>query len=244
VAETSRANGSRFGGIRLYWAAEAAALTESKPKFANLHLEPSKLTGLIYLTEEIVQDSTVLENFVRQAFTNEFGFVIDDVIVRGTGAGQPLGLLNFSGRVAVSKETGQLARTINYQNVCKMWARLPAKSQRNAIWLCNSDTQPELMQMTNGVGAAPMPVWLPPSGASGSPYGTIFGRPLIPMEQASTLGTEGDLMLVDLQRYLLSTGGNLRVDSSIHVRFVYDEMAIRFIIASMGSRLRNGKDSV
>jgi len=49
------------------------------------------------------------------------------------------------------------------------------------------------------------------------------------MEQASTLGTEGDLMLVDLQRYLLSTRGNLRVDSSIHVPFVYDEMAIRFI---------------
>jgi len=236
VDESSRATGSRWGGIRLYWRDEAEEKTASKPKFRNLHLEPKKLTGLVYLTDELVQDVAILENFVRRAFTDEFRFVIDDAILRGNGAGEPLGILNAACKVTVSKESSQAADTILFANVNKMWDRLPASSQGTAVWLTNVACQKELRKMfvavtnvagTENVGG--LPVYMPPGGVSGSPYGTLFGRPVIPIEQASALGDVGDIVLADFNRYILSTRGNLQIASSMHVRFVYDESVLRFV---------------
>lgn len=229
VKETSRVTGSRFGGVRLYWAAEADTLTASKPAFDKLHLEPRKLTGLVYVTDELMQDATVLENFVRQAFTAEFAFTVDDAIVNADGVGKPLGILNAGCLVTVAKETGQAANTIKAENIVKMYARLPATSIPNAAWLVNSDTLPQLYTLSIAVGTGGAPIFQPAGGLSGKPYNTLLGLPVLPIEHCATLGTVGDVILADCSQYLLSTKGNLRVDSSIHVRFIYDEMCLRFV---------------
>ena len=43
---------------------------------------------------------------------------------------------------------------------------------------------------------------MPPGGLSGQPYGTLLGRPVIPIEQCSTLGTVGDIILADLKQFI------------------------------------------
>jgi HK97 family phage major capsid protein len=84
VDESSRADGSRHGGIRAYWTSEAAEKEKSKPKFRQINLEPQKLTGLVYLTDELMQDVDALGTFVSDIMTEEFGFKIDDAIINGT----------------------------------------------------------------------------------------------------------------------------------------------------------------
>ena len=46
IDETSRVAGSRFGGVRTYWAEEAEAVTATKPKYRMMTLAPKKLMGL------------------------------------------------------------------------------------------------------------------------------------------------------------------------------------------------------
>jgi HK97 family phage major capsid protein len=79
-----------------------------------------------------------------------------------------------------------------------------------------------------------------PPGANGNPgpYGRLLGRPVIPIEQAQTLGTQGDIMLLDLQSYMLAkkTSG-IRVDTSIHVAFLTGEQAFRFQLRVDGQSL-------
>jgi HK97 family phage major capsid protein len=48
VDETSRANGSRWGGIQSYWTGEAQLITASQPKFRRIKMELDKLTGMCY----------------------------------------------------------------------------------------------------------------------------------------------------------------------------------------------------
>ena len=93
-AETSRANGSRLGGVTTYWANEADALTGSKPKFALGELTLKKIISLIYCTDELLNDAGALETFVSTAFSLEESYKIEDGILNGTGAGQLLGILN------------------------------------------------------------------------------------------------------------------------------------------------------
>lgn len=229
IKETSRADGSRWGGILAYWKGEAAAKAASQPEIGQIELNLKKLTGLAYVTDELLQDTAALEAYVSQAFVEEFAFKIDDAIFNGTGAGMPLGIMNSPCLVTVAKETGQAAKTIVFENIVNMWSRMWAKSRPNAVWLINQDIEPQLYSLGITVGTGGSPVYLPPGGLSGSPYGTLFGRPVIPIEQAQTLGTVGDIALADFSQYILIDKGGIQAASSIHVKFIYDETVFRFV---------------
>lgn len=237
VDETSRAS-TRSGGILGYWAGEATEKTKSKPKFREIELNLKKLVGLCYATDELLQDAAALESFIRQAFVAEFGFLLDDAIINGTGAGQPLGILNAGSLVSVTKETGQKADTVVFENVIKMWSRLFPASQSNAIWLINNNVYPQLFQMSMSVGTGGVPVYMPAGGISNAPYGTLFGRPVIAIEQAATIGDLGDIILADMSGYILAEKGGISSDMSIHVRFEYDESVFRFVLRVDGQPVR------
>lgn len=234
IDESSRANGSRWGGIQTYWENEADEIAGSKPKFRSMDLTLKKLTGLCYVTDELLQDASALENVLRQGFAEEFGFKIDDAILRGTGAGQPLGILKSGALVTVAKESGQTDK-ITVENLVKMWSRLYSRSRAKAIWYINQEIEPLLMTLRVGDN----PVYLPAGTIATQPYGTLFGRPVVTLEQCSALGDVGDIILADLSEYLLIDKGGINATSSIHVRFLYDENVFRFIYRVDGQPVWN-----
>ena len=229
IDETSRAAGSRWGGLLGYWLAEADEKTASKPKFRKIRLELHKLAALVYATDELLDDASALNSIIAAAVPQELRFMAEDSIVNGTGAGQPLGILNSGCIVSVAKETGQTAATVVAENIIQMWARLWAPSRSNAVWFINQDVEPQLYQLALPVGVGGQLVYMPPGGLSASPYGTLFGRPVVSVEYCPTLGTVGDIILADMSQYYLAEKGGIQAAQSIHVRFVYDESVFRFV---------------
>jgi len=232
--ETSRATGSRFGGLQMYWDDEGTAATNKKVKWAKLEMKLHKLHGLSYVTEEMLQDVSQLEAIVKGAFAEEANFMIDDGIINGTGAGEMLGILAASCLVSQAAETGQTADTILSENVINMYSRMPARSLKNGIWLCNNEAFPQLCQMYTAVGTGGVPVFTPPGGISTAPFGTLFGRPIQYVEQCAKLGDLGDIVFADLSQYLIIEKGQLEAAGSIHVRFIYDEMTYKFTVRING----------
>ena len=225
VAETSRAAGSRWGGIVAYWLSEAGTKSTSYPKFRQMELSLKKLIGLCYATDELLQDATALEAVIRDGFAEEFAFMLDDAGVNGTGVGQPLGIMNAACRVQVTRNT---ASHVYSEDIVAMWARMWAKSRPKAVWFINQDVEPELFKLNLGGGTAGSGViltYMPPGGLSQAPYGTMMGRPVIPIEQCQTLGTSGDIILADFNEYLLIEKGGMQSASSIHVAFATDQTA-------------------
>jgi HK97 family phage major capsid protein len=237
--ETSRAS-SRYGGIVSYWEGEADKITGTKPKFRQIELNLKKLTGLCYATDENLADATQLESIIRDSFRGEFGFKIDDGIINGTGAGQPLGILNAGCLVSVAKEAGQSAKTIMAENIIKMYSRIFASSYANAAWYINQDTLPQLLTMSISVGTGGIPVYLPPGNTLvNAPGGALMGLPVFPIEQCATLGTQGDVILADFKNgYKLAEKGGIQSAVSIHVRFEYAESVFRFIVRIDGQPVR------
>lgn len=228
LAETSRVDGSRFGGARAYWASEGGTATATKPKIREVTLKLEKLLAFAYMTDELMKDASAMEAFVRKIYSDEMSFKLDDAIFNGSGIGQPLGILNCPALISVTKETGQAADTIVWQNIIKMWARLAPAAQTRAVWFINQEVQPELMTMAQTVGTGGVPVFLPAGGASASPYMTLMGRPVVPVEQCAKLGDAGDIVLADMQDYVGIDKGTLESDTSIHLQFLYDEQVFRF----------------
>lgn len=241
IDESSRATGSRWGGVQVYRTNEGGDLTAKKPKFRLMELSLKKLTGLAYATDELLQDASALESIFSQAFQEELTFTMENEIVNGSGAGEMLGVMNSGALVSVAKETSQVAATFVAENAMKMWARLWSRSRANAVWFINQDVEPQLYQMnikiknvagTENVGGAP--VYMPAGGLSQSPYGSIFGRPVVPVEYCQTLGTKGDVILADMSQYVTIEKGGVQSASSIHVRFLNDEQTFRWVVRNDG----------
>jgi HK97 family phage major capsid protein len=130
--------------------------------------------------------------------------------------------------VTVSKETGQPAATVTSENVVKMWARRFSMGPTGSyMWLINQDVGPQLHLLTLGIGTAGIATYLPPGGLSTAPYGTLMGAPVVEVEWSSTLGTVGDIALVDLSQYVTISNGGPQTLNSLHVYFLSDQEAIR-----------------
>lgn len=225
------------GGIQSYWTAEAAAKTQSKVALGETTLKLHTLATLVPVTEELLEDAPAMGAYLNRKAPEKMDFKVSDAIIRGTGVGMPLGILNSPALVTVSKESAQTADTVNVTNLAKMWGRLPVQSRRTAVWLMHPDVEAQLPLMS----LANMPVYLPPGGVSGNMYGTLWGRPVIPHQVAETIGDLGDVMLVDLKQYLTVTktgngrdSNGMRQDVSIHLWFDQDMVAYRFTMRVAG----------
>ena len=187
IAESSRAS-SVWGGIIMYWLAEGVDKTPTHPKFRQMELNLKKVAGLWYATDELLQDSTALSAVASDGFSEALDQELEDVIINGSGVGQPLGIMKSPALVTIAIETGQLADTIVAENIIKMWAALYARSMPNAVWLISQSILPQLMTMGVTVGVGGTPMWMPPSGLAGAPYGSLMGRPVFAIENCAKLG--------------------------------------------------------
>jgi len=227
-----RSGGLIHGGVEFLWLDEEAAKEHKKPKFGKIELRLKKCAAIVKASDELLEDSWVsMEPLLRDAFTDGLSFQLDHVFLNGSGAGQPLGILNAPCLVTVAPETGQAATTIVFENIVKMYARLWRKNA--GIWFGNHDTFKQLALMGLAVGTGGIPVYMPANAASGKPYDTLMGLPIAWSEHCQTLGTKGDIYLCDWSQYLVGqktgAGAGLKFDTSIHLYFLNDQTAFRFV---------------
>jgi HK97 family phage major capsid protein len=233
--ESSRATGSRMGGVQVFRANEAAAATAKKPKFGRFELRLEKTIGLCYAPNELLEDATALGQVLTESFAREFAFKLDDEIVRGDGAGKCLGFLNSPSLVTVAAQGGQSADTINSANVLKMYSAMWGPSRTRAVWLANSEAIPQLLALALATGTSGQLVYMPAGGISGRTFDTLFGRPVFYPEQMSAIGDVGDIAFCDFGEYVLIDKGGMQAAQSIHVNFTTDEMAFRFVTRNNGA---------
>jgi HK97 family phage major capsid protein len=224
VDETSRATGSRWGGVQGYWAAEADTATAKKPKFRQMNIGLNKIIALLYATDELMEDSVAFANIAETSLVEELIFLAEDAIVNGLGAGQPLGIMASGALVTQTKVAAQAATTVVAGNITAMYSRMHPSSIQNAVWLIDPSVMQQLPLMTIGQ----QPVFLPQGGLNNSPYGLLMGRPVIPVEYNAAMGTLGDILFVDLSQYIVAEkSGGPQVASSLHVRFLNGEQVLR-----------------
>lgn len=229
VDETSRAAGSRWGGVLGYWMAEAATKTASKPAFRRINWELKKIAVLQYATDELLEDAALLSSIISQSASEELDFMVNDAIYNGTGAAQPLGIMNSPCRIAISRNT---LTSVLHADIVAMWTRLLPRSKANAVWFINPDVHGQLDQLTFTAGTTG--ILSPYVNYDNDGVMRIYGRPVVETEFNQTLGTEGDIALLDLNEYLFWERGPIEAASSIHVNFINDETVFRFVFRCDG----------
>jgi HK97 family phage major capsid protein len=238
VDEDSRVDGSRWGGILSYWLAEAQNYTQSKPKFRQIQLTAHKLIALVYATEELLADTAMLDSYLSDVVPQELAFQLDGSIISGSGAGQPLGILNAPSTITQPYASGEgtSGTAPSAADILNMWSRLYAPYRKDAVWLINQSIEPGLIPLTIGAPSlGQILIYTAPGvGGNASGRGMMLGRPVIPIEQSAAVGTAGDIILWSPSGYLMAMRQELRADSSMHVAFLTGEMAFRFMLRADG----------
>lgn len=228
----NEATGKVAGNIEFLWKGEKAAYAAKDFVLGLIELNLRKCTGLAYMTDEILKFSPIsAEPILIRAFDHGLNKALTKAFIRGTGAGQPLGVLNAPATVEVAKEPEQAADTFVYENMLKMFARNYDAEGMNedAIWQANKAIVPQLGLMNIGVGTGGTALFV--VNAQDKPKFTLFGSPLVFNSNFSALGDSGDIMYNDWSQYLIGqpTGQNsYEMQQSIHLKFDYDQTCYKF----------------
>ena len=89
--------------------------------------------------------------------------------------------------------------------------------------------KPQLYQLVLGSPSLGQILLYTPPAKDGEGNGMLLGKPVIFHEHAAVLGTPGDIILADLDQYMIIDKDGVRQDYSIHVNFLTDEGVFRFV---------------
>lgn len=229
--ESDLSDGTVFGGVKMYWAAEGGTVPASKPQFRETKIDLEKMMGFAYATDELLQDASFMNSYYGRAFTLASERLLEGAIIDGDGVGKPLGILNSDATIAVAKEASQGAGTITAENIMAMWQRGLYRNRSSMVWLAHPDCEMQFQKLA--INDAP--IWMPEGGLADAPYQRILGRPVIYDDNCAALGSKGDIMLVDLSRYTLVKKGTAKQDWSMHVEFLTDQMCFRMVLRVNGA---------
>lgn len=228
--DKSRATGSRMGGVRGYWLNEGGTITPSQPQFRGVVWRLNKIAVAIYVTEEQLEDTSGLEAENARNAADEFRFMFNDAVIRGTGNGMPLGLMSAGCKIAVASNNGA-ENTITGKDVDAMWARRARPSGSGYRWLGNQEIEPQIAQLNYNLGSTSVAAqWAYiPGGSFGQNGPMLKGKPIDFIEQCEALGTEGDLILWDPKEYVwVQKATGISASASFHVRFLNDERVFKW----------------
>lgn len=233
VAEND-VSSSVFGGVQMYWAAEAATVSASKPQFNEEKLDLEKMMGIIYCTDEMLQDAPFMTSFFSRSFALAADRLLTGSVIAGDGNGKPLGIINSAALITVDAEADQTAGTIVGANAIKMQSRTLPGSRKRLVWLAHPDLEEQMPYLSIHSGDAAKFLWNPEGGLGGFDAQRILNKEVIFDDNCSAVGDKGDFMCVDPFQYILLTKGTAKQDWSIHVEFLTDQHCFRMVYRCSG----------
>ena len=154
------------------WTPENGAYTESNPTFGQKTIDAFKLTDLVKVSTELLQDSMFnLESYISSEFARAFGVAEEQAFCTGTGTGQPTGIFTENGGEVGLTLTS--TTNITCDNIIELVHSLKSPDRRNAVFLMNDSTISMLRKLKDTNGAY---LWQP-SLQAGQPD-RLLGYPL------------------------------------------------------------------
>ena len=134
------------------WTAENGAYTEGSPTFDQKSIDAFKLTDLVKVSIELLQDSAFdLESYIAGEFARAFGIAEEEAFCVGTGTNQPTGIFTADGgTVGV---TAAAANAITADELISLVYSLKSPYRRNAKFLMNDATVALIRKLKDNNGA-------------------------------------------------------------------------------------------
>lgn len=208
------------GGLDASVTAEAGTFTETEPSFEMLEWRVNKIGGVTYVATELMTDSpmsieSLLTQYVGVAIANKEEYFI----FRGSGVGQPLGILNSPALISTGPDTNS---TFAYADAVEILSRFKSVGG-SPSWFMHPSTLNDLLRFEIGTGGA---VFV--NNLQGNVPMSLFGYPVRMSEHLPQTDNAGHVLLVDPTAYLLFRKSGVSIAYSEHAAFATGRVAWRF----------------
>lgn len=214
TAPTAGVGDTAFAGkVKVTSHVESGTIDTNEPAFTEIKYRINDIGDLVYVSKNLQADSAqsieaILTGLFRIAILGKREFFL----FRGTGAGEPLGILNSPAIAQVSPSTNNL---FSYIDATTMVSRVKSY-MAPARWFMHPSVFPDTANWeigTNGAGVA---------NIAGLGYGTPLFSEHLPQANNS-----GDVILADLKAYLFFDRQTMTVDYSEHAAFTTNRVVWR-----------------
>ncbi len=230
-ANQDNSGSAPFGGLSGTWLAELEEAIDLSPECRAIVLNARKLAIFSRASNELIADGQDFESMLGEAIVKSLSWHLDVAFLTGTGAGQPLGVLNDPALIVADKEIGQAAASIEYQNLVAMFARLHPSLVQGAVWVCSQTTIPELSTLTIDVGTGGNHIQALTESAG---VFKLLTLPVVFTEKTPSIGSEGDILLANFSEYSVGLREGITLEKSNAVRWQTDESSYRSILRGDG----------
>jgi HK97 family phage major capsid protein len=203
------------GGVRFIWREQSANITESEPRFEQRIFRPHSADAYVAAATELITDAPqVLEDTLVTLFGRAYAVLKARVMLRGTGVGQPRGIVGHPASISVLRATGGTQVENDTNTILAMIQRLLPGSA-TAVWIAHPFWRSRLMATRLSE------TLLYTVNGQSLIYGdTLAGIPIAYSEHLPTVTSAGSLILADLSYYAFVERASFSVAYSEHVRFL------------------------
>lgn len=204
-----------YSGVVTTWLAEGDTIDETSFSVREIKMQPKAVAGYIAFSNKLLRNTAAASTLGTKLLSEAINKAEDDAFISGDGVGKPMGFLNHASAKAINRNT---ANTVKFIDLATMVQN--HKGDRKE-WVISQTLYATILTMEDGAGKL-----IFTNGIDGlSP--TMLGFPVRWSERTPTIGTKGDIMLLDLSYYYVKDGSGLLLSASEHVQFLSDKTVFK-----------------
>lgn len=222
VTPTAGSGNTAFaGGLTSSTLAENGSYNEANIYFEQLEYAVNKIGDKVEVSDELIEDAPIIEPLITRLVGVAVGSKKERHILRGSGVGEPLGILNSPAAIGVTPDTNS---TFAYLDAAEMESRFHLTPGGRPFWLMHRSLKTDLASMQVSAGGASYVMNLN-NGTLDMP---LLNYPIIFSEHMPQADASGCAVLADLAAYLLFERGPIRIAYSEHAAFTSGKVVWRF----------------
>lgn len=131
-----------LSGVNAFWTEEGMDMTASEPTFGQVKIANHEVSSFYVATNKVLEDNAYdLEGVMNREIASGFARVEGLAFVKGSGTGQPRGLMTAAGITEVKTGVAASFPASNPMDVLiAMQHAIPSFHARNAVWVMNRNT--------------------------------------------------------------------------------------------------------
>lgn len=213
-----------FGGVSVTWGSNDASSVETQPVFDQIKLKTNAMKALVRIQNSLLMRSAVtIDSVVTTLLANAIAWNRNYALFQGTGAGQPLGIINSPAAIDVA------GSAIDYATLSGMLNRTVPSRADNYVWFVHTLKRSAIaaLQQSNNT----LVTFLP--DLRGKPGTQLFGLPVIYTDKLpyDASDVSNSVVLADPSAVITLEYQGIQIAVSNERYFDNDQTGIRIILS-------------
>lgn len=201
-----------YGSVSGQWISEAQEKPATEAKFEQQIITAYEYAAYTELSHSLISRSAIgMEALIGDLFRKKVQDAMDTAFLTGNGNGKPTGILNTTGIREVARQT---VGTVAYQDLVELEFALRSYHRAGAMYLCSD---PALKTFKGTLDTTGRPLFTP--SVAGSLPDRLNGYSYLGTHRLPQLGSEGDIVFVDLSEYIIPMEAEIVVKTSDDYKF-------------------------